>query len=112
MRNDPCRLLGLARMLLVAILVFGSSIVAAAQTIVEYPLPPGSSGPGAITAGPDGALWFTLSGTNQIGQVTTAGVFTVYSIPTANSGPSAITAGTDGALWFTEAGSRTRRAGK
>jgi virginiamycin B lyase len=51
----------------------------------------------AITAGPDGALWFTASG--GIGRMTTAGAVTVYPVP--SYGGDAITAGPDGALWFT-----------
>jgi streptogramin lyase len=58
---------------------------------------------GAITTGPDGALWFLDSGGNRVRRVTTAGVFTDYAIPTANSGGfRSIVAGADGALWFTE----------
>jgi virginiamycin B lyase len=58
--------------------------------------------PTAITAGPDGALWFTECSSNKIGRLTTAGVLTEFSIPTAASGPRGIVAGPDGALWFTE----------
>ena len=53
-----------------------------------------------ITAGPDGALWFTNYGNNSIGRITTTGVVTNYTDP-ASAGPSRITAGPDGALWFT-----------
>ena len=56
-----------------------------------------------ITAGPDGALWFTEYSANRIGRITTAGVITEYSTGlTAGSSPRAIAAGSDGALWFTE----------
>jgi streptogramin lyase len=69
--------------------------------------------PTAITAGPDGALWFTgIPG--EIGRITTAGVVTEFALPAvpppAGSKPgtagtlataSAIVAGPDGALWFT-----------
>jgi hypothetical protein len=60
---------------------------------------------GPITAGPDGAMWFTESAgftCVQIGRITTAGVITQFPIPTAASSPTGITAGSDGALWFTE----------
>jgi virginiamycin B lyase len=56
-----------------------------------------------ITAGPDGALWFTEQNANKIGRLTTSGAFTEYAVPTAGSFPNGITAGPDGALWFTEA---------
>jgi hypothetical protein len=75
-----------------------------AQTIAEFPPPTGFTDPLGITAGPDGALWFTEGISNQIGRITTAGAITQFPVPTANSDPRAITAGPDGALWFTEFG--------
>ena len=45
----------------------------------------GISGPSEITAGPDGALWFTNPGNNTIGRITTAGAVTNYN--TKGSGP-------------------------
>jgi virginiamycin B lyase len=39
---------------------------------------------------------------NQIGRVTTYGVFTELPIPTAGSYPFGISAGPSGTLWFTE----------
>ena len=76
--------------------------VAGAATITEFAIPTPNSGPAGITAGPDGALWFTESSTNKIGRITTDGAITEF-------GPFAsisfflgdITAGPDGALWFT-----------
>jgi virginiamycin B lyase len=38
-------------------------------SITEYSLPNSSSGPSGITTGPDGALWFTESGTDKIGRI-------------------------------------------
>jgi virginiamycin B lyase len=75
--------------------------MAGAAAITEFGLPPGSA-PHAITAGPDGALWFTEINGNKIVRITTAGDITEFPLPTADSQPSAITAGPDGALWFTE----------
>jgi len=72
-------------------------------TITEFPIPTSSSQPLDITSGPDGNLWFTESGANQIGEITTSGTITEYSIPTSNSFPIGITSGPDGNLWFTEA---------
>ena len=37
--------------------------------------------PDGITAGPDGALWFTNTGNNSIGRITTAGTVTNYTGP-------------------------------
>jgi len=58
----------------------------------------GSDEPVYITAGPDGALWFT-NYYNLIGRITTSGVVTTYTDP-SGSGTGSITAGPDGALWF------------
>jgi streptogramin lyase len=77
---------------------------AAAQTFTEFPIPTVSSGPFGITAGPDGALWFSEYNAGKIGRITAAGVITEFPIPTTNSQPYGITAGPDGALWFTENG--------
>ena len=57
--------------------------------------------PSAITAGPDGALWFTEDAAHQIGRIDAGGVITEYGIPCCGE-PSRIAAGPDGALWFTE----------
>ena len=67
-----------------------------------YHLPSQDESLYGITAGPDGALWFTEYTSNQIGRITTAGAITEYAVPTANAEPYGITAGPDGALWFTE----------
>ena len=72
------------------------------QTIVEFPVPTGDSGPLRITAGPDGNLWFTEWKANQIGRITPAGVITEFAIPTSSSEPNSITQGPDDNLWFTE----------
>ena len=56
----------------------------------------------AITAGADGALWFTQWGSNHIGRITTTGEVSEHAIPTPGSEPHGITAGPDGALWFAE----------
>ena len=68
----------------------------------EYALPTPGSGPFGITSGPDGNLWFTEAGMNQIGRITPGGVVTEFPIPTAGSVPYFITSGPDGNLWFTE----------
>jgi virginiamycin B lyase len=62
------------------------------------------SNPQGITAGPDGALWFTntstASSSGSIGRITTTGTVTSYASPGIR-GPAGIAAGPDGALWFT-----------
>ena len=39
----------------------------------------------AITAGSDGALWFTDPDENEIGRITTSGTITDYPIPTSGA---------------------------
>jgi streptogramin lyase len=70
----------------------------------------GISNPNGVTAGPDGALWFTNYGNNSIGRITTGGVVTNYT-GTGISNPSGITIGPDGALWFTNAGNSFGQTG-
>lgn len=69
--------------------------------IVEMPSP---HSPNRITAGPDGNLWFTESGTNMIGTVTAAGAVREFMVPSLGGYPIGIVAGSDGNLWFTENG--------
>ena len=90
----------------------GAIWIAAGQDIVRSDingvmimyLIPWSADPGAfgIAAGPDGSLWFTNDGTDEIGRITTGGVFSEYPLPTHNAGGYGIAAGPDGALWFVE----------
>jgi streptogramin lyase len=75
---------------------------AAAPAMTEYPIPTSGGTPQNITAGPDGAIWFTEVLGNNIGRVTPSGSITEYPIPTSDSRPIGITSGPDGALWFTE----------
>lgn len=67
--------------------------------------------PSGITAGPDGAIWFSEAYSNKIGRATTAGTIAAeYSIPLPASingpipsvKPAGITVGPDAALWFAE----------
>src|SRR5712691_9678229 len=67
--------------LLLASIVSLSAVVGAAEhalaaTFSEFPIPTANSSPNDITAGPDGALWFTEGTANKIGRVSTSGVIT------------------------------------
>jgi streptogramin lyase len=99
--------------------------ITTAGVVTEFPVPAVPPPPGSpagtqstaatltgITAGPDGALWFT-GVPGEVGRITTAGVVTEFSVtevsPPAGSPagttstpatPTGITAGPDGALWF------------
>lgn len=71
--------------------------------ISEFALPNIAAQPYVITAGPDGALWFTEIVGNKIGRITTDGTITEFPLPSAGASVQGITVGPDGALWFTEA---------
>ncbi len=57
------------------------SISVAARNITEFSIPTTNSSSVGITAGPDGALWFTESAGNIIGMITTAGAVSEFSVP-------------------------------
>jgi virginiamycin B lyase len=110
MHGRPHLRMALARVLLaVAVLLACHPVLVRAQTITVYPVPSGDA-PQAITAGPDGALWFTEEGCNNcspnspglIGRITTAGAITLYPVPSGNALLYSIAPGPDGALWYTD----------
>jgi virginiamycin B lyase len=70
--------------------------------ITEYPLRTPAARPHAITAGADGALWFTQWGSNHIAQITVTGEVSEHAIRSPGSEPHGIATGPDGALWFAE----------
>jgi hypothetical protein len=70
--------------------------------ISEFPIPTLGSGPRAITAGPDGNLWFTEVLASEIGRITPSGTISEFRIPGGEARPRGITAGVGGKLWFTE----------
>jgi streptogramin lyase len=65
----------------------------------------GMDAPSGIVA-TGGALWFTNTANNSIGQITPAGVVTNYTGPGIDE-PTGITLGPDGNLWFTNAGNNS-----
>jgi virginiamycin B lyase len=85
-------------------LVASLALPASAAAIDEFPVPNGGN-PGGITAGPDGALWFTQETSGEIGRITTTGVVTnEFAVTSPTTGVAAldqIVAGPDGRLWFT-----------
>jgi virginiamycin B lyase len=71
--------------------------------LTEFPLSSNQSAGAALTAGPDGNLWFPESqGAGEIAQITPAGVLTAFPLPANYSSPSALTVGHDNNLWFTD----------
>jgi streptogramin lyase len=73
-----------------------------AGSVTEFPV---AGEPSAITAGPDGNVWFTDAGafhiSHTVGKITPAGKITYYSAGISGE-PFHITAGPDGNVWFTE----------
>ena len=69
----------------------------------DFAVPTLSSSPYAVTAGPDGNLWFTEYNASKIGEINPLTHATSdFATPTASSEPFAITVGPDGNIWFTE----------
>src|SRR6266496_1784022 len=87
----------LQRLASAALLLIGLHVVAAAQTVTEFPIPSGF-GSKAITTGPDGNLWFAEY--TKVGRVTPSGVITLYDTPTFSAFNFGIAAGPDGNLWL------------
>ena len=79
--------------LLVAVALLVRTPHASGMTITEFPIPTADSGVNFITAGKDGTLWFTDSGTNQIGRISEIGQTPIAThAPTATSMPTATAA--------------------
>jgi len=94
--------------LFLSLLVITPHLVRGATTNVvsinQFPIPTAASAPIGIASGPDGNLWFTEAGANNIGRITPGGAFTEFPIPMPASQPQAIASGPDGNLWFTQPG--------
>src|SRR5260370_6784518 len=97
-----------------ALLLLWTQPAAAMSTITEFHVS-NVGVPQGITAGPDGALWFTEFYDNVAGRITTKGASTVFRLNTVNSA-TYITNGPDGALWLTllndVGGSTTNQIGR
>lgn len=82
-----------------------ATISGVTPAITEYTVgdlgPPGGW-PASITAGPDGAMWFTRVDTASVGRITTTGSVTEFSEPPASE--QSIVTGPDGAFWYTTSG--------
>jgi len=72
--------------------------------ITEFPVGDGAF-PQGITAGPDGNIWFTETGSNRVGRITTNGVITHFNVGGIGRGFVGIAPGSDGRLWFCASGS-------
>jgi len=56
----------------------------------------------AITARPDGTLWFTELGGGGLGSITTSGLFTPYQALSGQGNAQGIALGSDGNIWITD----------
>ena len=95
------------RIVAAAVLTLALAAPAGAVGVTEFPFQSAYGvSPVDVAAGPDGALWFTLTNApfGSIGRITLGGAFTEFPVPTALANPRQITSGPDGALWFTQAG--------
>jgi streptogramin lyase len=72
-------------------------------TVTKFNVSSGAAEPTGITAGPDGAVWFTDHRRDVIGRMTATGVANDVA-STVGSKPWDIAVGPDGNLWFTEQG--------
>jgi virginiamycin B lyase len=71
--------------------------------VTTFPLRNPASLVSAITASPDGSLWFTQTNPAAIGRITPSGSITEIPLPT-DSIPRDIALGPDGNLWLTDGG--------
>lgn len=70
--------------------------------IKEYEVPTPKSRPHDPAIAPDGSLWYTAQGANQLGRLDPAtGQFKEYPLKTPNSGPHGLVADKAGNIWFT-----------
>ncbi len=72
--------------------------------MTQYPTPTYNSGPGLITAGPDGNYWFYEKTANQLASInpSTGHITEIPLLTSANPGIDGLAAGPNGTLWFTE----------
>jgi virginiamycin B lyase len=85
--------------------------------VTEFPLPRASSGPGDITAGADGCMWFVeLNGTidgravagNRVGRIDMRGDIVEFEMPSARGSAINIAVGPDRNVWYSKGGALGR----
>src|SRR6185369_13565831 len=107
LRADFYRSSMLARITLATLILAFASLSWAGLTFptyehTEFSLAANNSSPFGITAGPDGAMWFTDQLQTAIGRITVDGSTRFFRLTDLSSQPTFITAGSDGNLWFTD----------
>ena len=85
-----------------AIALAASAVGTLSVPIKEYEVPTPKSRPHDPALAPDGSLWYTAQGANQLGRLDPkTGEFKEYPLKTAKSGPHGLVADKAGNLWFT-----------
>ena len=95
-----------SRFLLALILIlFSASLSALASekvTIKEWDVPTTNAFPHDPAVAPDGSLWYTGMGANNLGRLDPkTGQIKEYPLKTPNSGPHGLVADQEGNIWFT-----------
>ncbi len=55
-----------------------------------------------LAADGDGNVWYSRSGTNRVGRISTSGAITEFDLPSSDRQARAMTRGPDGNVWFLE----------
>lgn len=81
-----------------------SGAQAATGDVTPFAIATANSAPEGIALDSAGNMWIAMSGVDQVGKSTTAGVITTVDIPNgaANAGAHSITLGSDSRMWLTE----------
>ncbi len=92
-----------AALLAGAVALAAAGPAAAAPSLTEFPIPTASSVPQEIVQAPDGSLWFTELGVDQIAKVTPSEppVIEEFDVSGVLTNPLNIAVGPDGNVWFT-----------
>jgi virginiamycin B lyase len=67
--------------------------------ITQFTVPTAGAGPYQITAGPNGAMWFTEYNTTKVGRVTAGGQVIEFPVPRPSYGPAGITGSGPGPVY-------------
>jgi virginiamycin B lyase len=81
-----------------------ATVHAATGDVTAFPINQSGSAPEGIALDTNGNMWMSMSGVDQLGKATTAGVIATVAIPngSASAGANSITLGSDSRMWVTE----------
>ena len=98
------RRLGLAWLIVLALLAPANAVAATPRFNGPFPIPSPNAKPTGITPGPDGALWFAEHDVHKVGRIFNGTVSESATLPGGATQPNGIAAGPDGKLWLTTRG--------